>query len=143
MRRPLEYSNEDLMRYLDGEMTPQDRARFQGMVEGSTELQRELALYHALKENLQGISFAPVLTGKSVWDRVNARLTRPVGWVLIVIGAALWAVYGGYIYVQSAINVWEKLATSAVISGILIVFATVAWERYRAWLVDPYKDVQR
>ncbi len=139
----MDYSNDDLMRYLDGEMQPGDRARFEGIVEASTELQRELALYRALKDNLQGISFAPALAGRSVWDRVNARLARPIGWVMLVIGATLWAIYGGYIYLQSAINAWEKLATSAVISGILILFATVAWERYRAWLVDPYKDVHR
>jgi len=143
MTRQLQYSNEDLMRYLDGELPASDVSKFDSALADSTELQRELALYRGLKQNLQNISFAPVLTGRSIWDRVNARLARPFGWLFLVAGAALWAVYGGYIYLQSSINAWEKLATSAVISGLMILFATVAWERYRAWQIDPYKDVHR
>ena len=142
-RRLVETSNEDLMRYMDGEMPPDEAGRFEQVLHRSTELQRELALYRAMNRNLRSISFAPLAPGRSVWDRVNARLARPIGWILLVVGAALWAAYGGYIYFQSSINAWEKLATSAVIFGILMLFATVAWDRYRAWLVDPYKDVYR
>ena len=106
-------------------------------------MQRELALYSALKQNLQTVSLTPYLAGGSVWQRVNARVARPVGLVLLLAGAMLWAVYGGYIYYSSSINVWEKIGTSAVLCGIAILFFTVAWERYRSWLVDPYKDVHR
>ena len=38
---------------------------------------------------------------------------------------------------------WEKLATGAVAIGILILFASVIWERYQEWLRDPYRDVHR
>lgn len=141
--RQLQYSNEDLMRYLDGELPADEAVKFDRVLAGSTELQRELALYRALKQNLQGISFSPALTSGSIWDRVSVRLARPFGWLFMVAGASLWAIYGGYIYLQSSINAWEKLATSAVISGILILFATIVWERYRAWQVDPYKGVHR
>jgi hypothetical protein len=38
---------------------------------------------------------------------------------------------------------WEKLATGAVVIGILALLTSVIWERYREWLTDPYRDVHR
>ena len=33
--------------------------------------------------------------------------------------------------------------TGAIVIGILLLFASVIWERYRVWLTDPYRDIQR
>jgi hypothetical protein len=38
---------------------------------------------------------------------------------------------------------WEKLATGAIVIGILTLLASVIWERYRDWGTDPYRDVHR
>ena len=51
--------------------------------------------------------------------------------------------YGSYLYLSSAIDVWEKLATSAIGLGILLVFGTVIYERRKEWLTDPYRNVYR
>jgi hypothetical protein len=51
--------------------------------------------------------------------------------------------YGVYVFTTSTIDPWEKLATGAVAIGILMLFASVIWERYREWETDPYKDVHR
>ena len=34
-------------------------------------------------------------------------------------------------------------ATGAVAIGMLALLASVIWERYREWLTDPYRDIQR
>lgn len=131
------------MRYLDGEVSPEERKRIDAQLASSTELQREVAVFRALKSDFQGLSFHPGTYRTSVWDRVNAHLTRPMGWVLVVAGVALWMTYGTYVFATSAIDPWEKLATGAIAIGILTLLASVIWERYRAWETDPYKDVQR
>jgi len=136
-------SSEDLMRYLDGEMSPEERARVESELDMSTELQREVAIYRALKADFQELSFHPATHRKSVWDQVNVRVTRPVGWILVAVGTALWMTYGVYVFATSTIDPWEKLATGAVAIGILMLFASVIWERYREWDTDPYKDVHR
>jgi anti-sigma factor RsiW len=136
-------SSEDLMRYLDGELAPDQRERVERELAASTELQREVAIYRALKEDFRELSFRPPTAARSVWDRVNVRLTRPIGWVLAIAGAVAWLTYGAYVFATSAYDAWEKLATAGVVIGILLLLASVIWERYQEWQRDPYRDVYR
>ena len=133
----------DLMRYLDGEVSPEEREQIEEQMEESTELQRELAVYRAMKSDLQDLTFAPVAPGTSVWSNVNRRLARPLGWVFLSLGVVAWVVYAGYLFATSSAALVEKLATSAVGIGVLLLLATVVFERYRESLTDPYRDVHR
>lgn len=135
-------SHEDLMRYLDGELSPAERRDIEEALDASTELGRELALYRAMKEDLHGLSFAPT-QGRDVWSQVNRRLTRPIGWTLLVVGVAAWALYGAYVFTATPGVLFEKLITGAVVIGVLLLLASVIWEQYQAWLSDPYRDVHR
>ena len=136
-------TSEDLMRYLDGEMTPDERARVELELERSTELQREVAIFRGLKSDFQELSFHPGTYRTSVWDSVNAELTRPIGWFLVIAGVAMWLSYGAYVFATSAANPWEKMATVAIAIGVLMLLASVIWERLQEWETDPYKHVQR
>lgn len=136
-------SSEDLMRFLDGELAPEESARVDAAVAASTELRREVAMYRALRTDFQGLSFHPATHRTSVWDRVNAHVNRPVGWGLVMIGTLAWMTYGVYVFATSDGSPWEKMATGAVAIGILMLLASVIWERYREWEFDPYKDVRQ
>ena len=136
-------THEELMRYLDGEVDAGERNRIEAAVESSTELRRELAVYKAMKDDLQTWKLRDGNGHDSVWNAVSRQLARPLGWVLLVVGALVWAAYGIYVYSTSPTLLWQKLATGAVGIGILILLATVIWERYRTWLTDPYRDIQR
>jgi len=136
-------SSEDLMRYLDGEMAPEERAAVDAQLALSTELQRELAIFRSMKSDFRELTFQPASHRDSVWDRVNRRLTRPIGWILMATGAAVWTSYGAYVFATSPSDPWEKLATGAIAIGILMLLASVIWERYREFQTDPYRDVQR
>ncbi|RMH23539.1 MAG: hypothetical protein D6701_00190 [Gemmatimonadetes bacterium] len=135
-------THEDLMRYLDGEMSPEERREAEAEIARSTELQREVAIYTRLRGDLRTLAGQAVLR-RSVWEAVNRRLARPTGWVLLVTGAVLWMVYGSYLYFKSAIDPVEKLATGGVAIGVFLLLGSVVYERYREWLTDPYRDVQR
>ncbi len=135
-------SHEELMQYLDGEVSPEARARIEARIQDSTELQREVALFRKMKEDLRTLKFEGG-PRRSIWFAVHRRLTRPFGWVFLVVGFALWAGYGSYLYAVSAIDPVEKLATAGIVVGILLLFGSVVYERYREWLTDPYKDVAR
>lgn len=135
-------SNEDLMRYLDGELPPEARARVDAELERSTELQRELAIYRALQSGFRDLSFA-IRPGTSVWDRVDRRITRPIGWMLFVMGSVLWAGHGIWVFETSAADPWEKLAVSALLIGFLILLGSTIFERIREERTDPYRDIER
>ncbi|MEQ9570321.1 MAG: hypothetical protein RLN75_09045, partial [Longimicrobiales bacterium] len=79
----------------------------------------------------------------SVWDGVQRRLTRPVGWILFVSGAILWTLYGAWVFAASAVNPVEKLAVGALAIGFLILLGTTVSERVRESRTDPYRDIQR
>jgi hypothetical protein len=130
------------MRYLDGEVTPEERTVVESAVAASTELQRDVAIFGAMKEDLQGMAFS-LSRDDSVWGVVHRRITRPVGWLLVLAGFTVWVAYGSYLYLMSAIHPWEKMATSAIGVGILLLFGSVIYERYKEWLTDPYRDVVR
>ena len=135
-------SHESLMRYLDGEAAPEERAQIDAAVADSTELQRDLVIFRTMKSDLQAMTFG-LAKDKSVWGAVHRRITRPVGWILLSVGFFTWALYGSYLYLSSAIDLWEKLATSAIGLGILFLFGTVIYERRKEWLTDPYRNVYR
>jgi hypothetical protein len=131
------------MRYLDGELPPGERALIEAEVERSTELRRELAVFQAMKNDLKELTFMPARGGSSVWDQVSRRLARPLGWGFLAAGIVVWSVYATYLFITSSADIIEKLATSAIGIGILLLLATVIWERYKESLTDPYRDVHR
>jgi anti-sigma factor RsiW len=140
---PITFDHEQLMRYLDGELSADERARVDAELARSTELQRELAIYRAMQRDVQGLSFAPAAPGRSVWGDVNRRLARPLGWMLFSSGITLWAAWGAWLFTTSAVNLWPKLAVGAIVIGLLLLFGSVAYERWREWQTDPYRDVHR
>jgi len=131
------------MRYLDGELTPEERARVETGLRKSTELQRELAMYAAMKNDIQDLRFHTGGQRASVWDQVNARLNRPVGWILLIAGVVIWMTYGSYVFATSSVSPWEKLGTGAIAIGVLMLLASVIWERLRELETDPYRNVER
>lgn len=135
--------HDELMRYLDGEAAPDERERIEVELDSSTELQRELALFRAMKEDFMELTFQPVRAGRSVWDQVNRKLARPVEWMLLLVGIGVWSAYGIYLYAAEPRDLWQKLATGAMVIGIVLLLSSVIWERYREWLTDPYRDVHR
>jgi anti-sigma factor RsiW len=135
-------TRDDLMRYLDGELPEGDAARVRRALEHSTELRRELTLFQALKEDVQGLSF-DTDRPPSTWHAVNRRLTRPVGWILLTLGAVLWSGYGGWVFATSAADPVEKLAVAALALGFLILLGTTIFERMSEYRTDPYRDIQR
>lgn len=135
-------SADDLMRYLDGELPPDERARVDFELGTSTELRREIAIYRALKSDFRELTFHPATYQTSVWDKVNTHVSRPLGWGLFVTGLVAWMSYGVWVFATSAASALEKLATGAIAIGVLMLLASVIWERLRELETDPYKDVQ-
>ena len=136
-------SAEDLMRYVDGELPPAERDRVDRALSTSTELQRELAAFRALKDGVRDLRFRDPAGALSVWGDIDRRVTRPLGWLLVTAGTTIWLAYGVYVFATSAVNPWEKIATGAIAIGVMTLLASVVGERYREWERDPYREVHR
>lgn len=133
---------DELMRYLDGEL-PAERAReIEAALETSTELRREYALFRRMKHDLADVG-KHMETDGAIWEAVNRRLTRPVGWGLFLAGAVIWLAYAVFTYLTGADALWEKLAASAVVVGLSMLLVSVLVDRWRDLKTDPYKEIQR
>ena len=135
-------SHDDLMRYLDGELPPGRAREVEEALETSTELRREYVIFQRMKSDLQEMG-ASMQHEPTVWDAVNRRLTRPVGWVLFLVGAVIWMAYGVYAYLTGADALWEKLATSAIVVGLAMLLLSAMVVRWQDLKTDPYKEIQR
>ena len=108
----------------------------------STELRRNYVLFRRMKTDLQDMG-AAMQPERTVWDAVNRQLTRPVGWVLFLVGAAIWVAYGVFTYLTGAEALWEKLATSAMVVGLAMLLVSALVDRWRTLKTDPYKEIER
>lgn len=134
--------NDELMRYLDGELAPERVRVVEAELERSTELRRELQLFGSMKSDLAEIG-ASMKSRRTVWGAVNRRLTRPLGWVLLVVGAVVWVAYGMFTYLTGADALWEKLTAGAVVVGLALLLTSAFVDRFRDLKTDPYKEIRR
>lgn len=134
--------HDDLMRFLDGEMTPERAREVEAELERSTELRRELEVFRKMKSDLGELG-AQMGADRTVWGAVNRGLTRPVGWGLFIVGTLVWVAYGVYTYLTGADALWEKLAASAIVVGLGMLFLSAIVDRYVDLKTDPYREIQR
>jgi anti-sigma factor RsiW len=135
-------THEDLMRYLDGELSRERAREVEAAMETSTELRRDYVVFRRMKSDL-GAMGAEMRADGTVWTTVNQRLTRPAGWILFVVGAVVWATYGVYHYLMGGEALWAKLATGAVVVGLGMLLLSAIVDRVRDLRTDPYREIQR
>lgn len=140
-----EMERETLMRYLDDELPPDGRERVEAHLSGCTECRREVEVFGEMKRELAELpeGAGPVGGGGSVWDAVSRRVARPLGWLLLVAGVVLWGGWAAWVFLTSDVAAFEKLFTGSVVIGLVLLLASVGWERYREWQHDPYRDVEK
>ena len=127
--------------YADGELAPVEARALEAHLRECTECTRELALIRALGGALKATMSNPPT--RSVWESVNARIARPIGWVLFTAGVAVWIALGVMQWYRERALTAEWLAGSAVVIGIVLLAVGVAYEQYREWKTTPYKDVHQ
>ena len=133
--------------YLDGELEPDEKARFEQYVEQHPEFKSEF------KEMELLVGAASELEAETlpdeVWDTfledVYNRLERRTGWTLLILGATLLAFLGvyGFIVIPWA-TTQVKLLAAIPLAGLFILFGSVLRERLFILKTDKYsRDVKR
>jgi anti-sigma factor RsiW len=135
-------THDELMRYLDGELPPERAREVEAELKMDTELRREYVIFSRMKSDLAGMG-EDMKTQRTAWTVVNRRLTRPAGWILFLLGLAVWVGYAAYAFVTGPEALWEKLAVAAVVVGLLMLLVSVGVERLADLKNDPYKEIQR
>lgn len=137
--------------YLDGELTPEQRADLEGHLGTCRACEAELAELTKLKEELSMMRFKEPedVELARYWRSVYNRLERGLGWVLFSVGAIIVLCYGAFKLIEEVIKdpsvaVLLKVGVVALIFGTVVLFVSLLRERLVVGKVDKYsKEVER
>ncbi len=139
-----------MMAAVDKEITAAEQVELDAAIADDPALAAELDGFRRLRDVTGTVRRRPpppeVWDG--YWDGVYRRLERGFAWILASLGATVVAVWGSVRFVQEVLSDtdaplfirWSILALSA---GLVILFVSVARERWFVGRTDPYKDVVR
>lgn len=133
-------NHEALMRYLDDELPTEEWTRVDAHVRECSECSREIAVFGAMSRDLRTLEATGMET---VWHGVSRRVTQPVGWMLVVVGALVYVAWGVYSWWTGPDLLWEKLAGGALVLGLILLLSSAAIDRMIDLRTDPYRNVQR
>jgi len=140
-----------MMGYLDGELDPEQRARFESHLATCKACALELAEFRKMKEELSMLRFQEPSDAEleRYWRSIYNRLERGLGWILFSVGAIILLCYGGFKLIQGLIKdptvaLLLKAGVLALVFGVVILFVSLLRERLAVRKVDKYsKEVQR
>lgn len=136
----------DGMRLLDDELSMEERLAYQAHVNSCETCRRELAslgrvvhLTDQLKLRVSDDAF-----WKDYWKSVSRRTERRAGFILLITGIVAMLLYLAY-RVLRAPDIWsyEGMSIIVMLLGLIVIFISVARERYHEHKNDPYREVER
>jgi hypothetical protein len=127
--------------YADGELDAARTAQVASHLTVCTECAREVALIRSMGGAMR--TMIGDTKGRGVWDAVHRRLSRPIGWALIIAGVVVWVALAVLEWYRSRELTWEWMGGSAIIIGIVLLAVGIGYEQYREWQETRYKDVMR
>jgi len=127
--------------YADGELSAEDTERVARHLTTCTECSRELALIRSLGGAMRGM--VTNTKPRGAWNAVHARISRPVGWILLVAGVSVWVSLAVGEWLRSRELTWAWMGASALWIGAALLAVGVGYEQYREWKETRYKDIER
>lgn len=136
----------DGMRYIDGEMSPEERLEFQRHLQGCEDCTCALEGFQEL-QSLTGRVKMKDQTDE-FWEQYTKslyrRLERKTAWILIIVGAVLLVGYEIYRAVVSFGRItFEKAALVLFALGAVMLLVSVIRERIHQLRGDKYSRIDR
>jgi hypothetical protein len=134
------------MRFLDNELSLEEKLQYQAHVRecdvcrGELDsLGRVIKLTDQLKLRVSDDEF-----WQGYWESILRRTERRLGFLLLIGGIVAFLLYLGYRAVRSPeFLTYEGISVAVVLLGLVVLFISVARERYHESKNDPYKEVER
>jgi anti-sigma factor RsiW len=134
------HPREQLTAYADGELDLSSASEIERHLAICTECARELAIVRSLKGAVKEMQ--SMQREKDLWSGIHRRLTKPIGWILILAGTAVWMALAAIQFFRQELTI-EWLAASALLTGAALLLVGIGHEQYRQWKNERYKDVER
>lgn len=136
----------DGMRLLDGELAAAERSAYEAHVRECDTCRQELAslgrvvgLTRELKLREPDADF-----WKGYWESVYRRSERRAGFLFVIAGVVALLGYALFRAVTSPRFLsFEGISIAVILAGFIVLFISVARERYHEMRNDPYREVER
>jgi hypothetical protein len=130
--------------FLDGELPPEESSEIRRLIDIDKEAKKYFEKSQKLKEVISDMTFKE--PGDEVmneyWGNISTRLSRGFGWTFFIIGALVNILYALYTFIISnSVNPFEKILIFMSLSGLLLLFISVAIQRYKDSKTDKYKGI--
>ena len=139
-----------MMGYLDGELSPEQRSRFEKHLAGCPECAGELEQFRKLKAITDEVNLVEPedRIWQDYWGVVYNRIERGLGWIIFSVAGIMLVIYGGLKTIEQivkdpSVEMVCKVALIALVVGLAILFVSVLRERLFFWKRDRYRDVRR
>lgn len=134
------------MRLLDSELSPEEKNRYEEHVKSCDDCRRELKEIGRIVGLTNDLRLKPPDEEfwARYWDNLYHRLERGTGFLLLVAGIIVLSAFAIYEAVTSPEFFTVKgLSLAVALLGLIVVFLSVARERYHESKSDPYKGVKQ
>jgi len=136
----------DGMRLIDDELTQEERLQYQAHVRECDVCSRELdALGRVVK--LTGelkLRVSDDAFWKGYWESIARRTERRLGFLFLAGGVVMFLFFLLYRALRSPqLFTYEGISIALILLGLIVLFISVARERYHEHKHDPYREVER
>lgn len=135
-----------LMAWLDGELAPPDRARFERMLTEDRDLAAEAAAQRALVDMTRSLATLEPTEAelRRFWSSFYNRTEWQIAWVLLIVGIAGLAGEGVYLLLTASKLSWlVKAAAISTLAGAALLVWNTARLKLRTSRFDRYRGVMR
>lgn len=136
----------DGMRWLDGELSSIEAQQYEAHVRDCDECRRELDSLGRIVRITDELKLRPPDDEfwKGYWESVYRRSERRLGFVFLIAGALALLGYAIFRALTSpSLFTYEGISVMLILIGLVVIFVSVARERYHESKNDPYKEVER
>ena len=136
----------DGMRYLDEEMSGEERREFEKHLTECDECRKALGEFRGLQALTRRITMKDPTDEfwEGYWKSIYRRIERKAAWWFVIIGAVMLFTIKIYEILQNFGRLtFEKLAIIVFVVGAVFLLISVVRERIHQHKTDKYKDVQR
>lgn len=136
----------DGMRLIDDELSQEERLQYQAHVRECEVCSRELdALGRVVK--LTGelkLRVSDDAFWKGYWESIARRTERRLGFLFLAGGVVMFLLFLLYRALRSPqLFTYEGISIALILLGLIVLFISVARERYHEHKHDPYREVER
>lgn len=136
----------DGMRLIDDELSQEERLQYQAHVRACAVCSRELdALGRVVK--LTGelkLRVSDDAFWKGYWESIARRTERRLGFLFLAGGVVMFLLFLLYRALRSPqLFTYEGISIALILLGLIVLFISVARERYHEHKHDPYREVER